>query len=161
MFSWLTSLRVRLDWLFNSFLNGRHPATMILKSYGFSPTSFLTRRAYSVWRDGFRLCQLQEIVIPAGDIRLLMRIRLYVAHERLTNETPNPLYRVYWSFHLLDKARTPLLYAFMSEPFVLKKFAAIVKSSRDPINVARSMHVLMENLKKSNNPRREAAELTQ
>lgn len=148
MFNWLTFLRVRLDWLFNAYLNRRHPATMILKSHGFKPTPFLKRREYSVWRDGYRLCQMQELLTPAGKTQLLMRVRLYVAYERATKETPHPLYRIYWTFHQLDATNTPFGHAYISDSFVLKQMPKMIKASKFPALAAIEVQGLMQNSRK-------------
>lgn len=145
MFNWLTFLRVRLDWVFNMYLNHRHPATMILKSHGFKPTPFFKRREYSTWRDGYRLCQMQEMLTPEGKTRFLMRIRLFVAYERKTKETPAPLFKIYWTFHKLDKVNTPVGTAFISESFILKHLPKMVKTSSGLALTVINIQGLMEN----------------
>lgn len=139
MLTWLTNLRVRYDWLLNSFLSERHPASMILKSHGFQPARLSDRQQYSVWKDGYRLCMLQELNTPANLHPLIMRVRLFVAHERATKENLQPLFRVYWTFHFHDEARTPTTHAYLSDPFPLKLLPNVLKSSRYPAQTASAM----------------------
>lgn len=147
MLAWLTRLRVELDWALNAFLSSSHPASMILKSHGFKPARFLARKEYSVWKEGFRLCSLQELATPADMHPLIMRVRLFVAHERQTKENPQPLFRVYWSFHLHDKKRTPTKHVYISEPFPLKALTAVLRASKHPAQAASTMIRIAEGSK--------------